>query len=872
MSAHSLAPGVWVMTLVGIACLASGIAAAGDAAWIAKIRADHPRLFFNKDTWPAVRANALGVEKEWYARIKGEIDRDADRDLKASALAARDRGQVAARAAFLYRVTGQRSYLELARRYLASSVEYYEQCYANKKAVDWYSTSRVHAALAWDWLYDDLDAAWRREIMERLVDNIHKVITARPAIYRENLSGYSTGFYGVRNALWFIGCAAHGTDVRPDRVREWLVWGHDENLKMLEHRKRACGDDGGSASPTLGYAFGAYPWAEQNFFYTWKSATGEDIAPSWPHSAWLANYVDWNWIASPDGDPYEFGYGDTPHTSNRLTVYYLYTHMANVRHLFGAPFPEAAALASRLQQRLPERRRRYDRSWFVYPFLWTHPRGVVKAPREKAELHARYFEEMGQLFMRSGREANDTYCLFTCGGSLRQHRHFDALNFVIYKHGHLALDTGTRWSQFKNGEHLANYYAQTVAHNCVLIHMPDEPPARYWGGGPAKSNYGGQNAQLGSVVEAFETNDLFTYVAGDATKCYSSRKCKLATRQLVFVMPDHFVVFDRVTTTRPEYRACWLIHPGGEPRVDGAAFRSEHLDGAMYCRTLFPREPKLDVVGGSGNEFRTGSVNWKLDTGSGNNRLGAAALDMIGRWRVEVSSSTSRAENAFLHVIEVGPKSMRAAAECELVQCAGALGVKFRAGRTHCELVFATAGPPSGHISLEGNARVDRQLARNVLDQSGTAEGEKVARTSTSAARRTPTARRTPAPATPTPMAGAVAEFDTMLLARIAARLEAGAKVEVYLSSFRQRARVTSVDGRALNMTVRGTATKMDIGRFKLNEKKALALQAVDDREPMSHAITAFYALASGDGTTADEHMRRAGEYAELVRGFFVRE
>jgi hypothetical protein len=35
--------------------------------------------------------------------------------------------------------------------------------------------------------------------------------------------------------------------------------------------------------------FGAYPWSEQNFFYTWLSATGENIAPDWPHGAWLAN-------------------------------------------------------------------------------------------------------------------------------------------------------------------------------------------------------------------------------------------------------------------------------------------------------------------------------------------------------------------------------------------------------------------------------------------------------------------------------------------------------------------------------------------------------------------------------------------------------
>jgi hypothetical protein len=206
--------------------------------------------------------------------------------------------------------------------------------------------------MAWDWLYSDLSDAERHQYMSRLVQVLQKVYTAKPRIYRENISGYNTGFYGAPNCKWFIGCTAYGTGIEEELVSEWLVWGYNENVKMLEHRKKACGDDGGSASPTLGYAFGAYPWAEQNFFYTWLSATGENIAPDWPHSAWLANYVIWNWIET-GGQPLEFGYGDTPHTHNRLSSGQLYTHMANIRHLYGQTLPEAAALARHLQDALP---------------------------------------------------------------------------------------------------------------------------------------------------------------------------------------------------------------------------------------------------------------------------------------------------------------------------------------------------------------------------------------------------------------------------------------------------------------------------------------------------------------------------------------
>ena len=32
---------------------------AGDDAWLAKVRRDYPRMFFNADTWPAIKTHTL---------------------------------------------------------------------------------------------------------------------------------------------------------------------------------------------------------------------------------------------------------------------------------------------------------------------------------------------------------------------------------------------------------------------------------------------------------------------------------------------------------------------------------------------------------------------------------------------------------------------------------------------------------------------------------------------------------------------------------------------------------------------------------------------------------------------------------------------
>ncbi|MFO7904573.1 MAG: heparinase II/III domain-containing protein [Planctomycetota bacterium] len=684
--------------LAGVVTLVAASRARADSLpdWTTQIRGDHPRLFFNADTWPAVRDRALDEEKAWYESVQSRVDRLASELEGVEKPEARDLGPEAARSAFVFLMTEEPKYLDLAKKCLDTSLRYYDECFEQKKSVNWYSTSRVHAVMAWDWLYNHMTEAERRDTMSRLVTAIDRVLKARPPIHRENMSGYDTGFYGVKNCLWFIGCTAFGTGIETERVNEWLVWGHDENLKMLRHREKACGEAGGGASPTLGYVFGAYPWAEQNYFYTWLSSTGENIAPQWPHSAWLARYVIWNWIEA-DPVPLEFGYGDTPHTTNRLPTGQLYTHMAHIRHLHGQSLPEAAALARHVQEKLPKQS--YSRSWFIYPFLLTNLENSPPAASPDDLPSAFHFESMGQVFMRSGMGPDDTYCLFTCGGILRQHRHYDALNFVIYHRGHLALDSGTRYREFDNGEHLANYFAQTVAHNCVLVHQPGEPPAPYWGG-TVEGNHGGQHKQLGSMLKAFEVHDDHVYVAGDATPCYQHgvvqrdnkpnlpEKCLLVTRQLVFLKPDRFIVFDRVTTTDPEYDKDWLLHTAHEPVVDGDTFRADHREGRLFCRTLLPERASIRTVGGPGKRFWAAGKNWTIvDKG-----LTPKNKAMMGQWRIEVSPPTAQREDCFLHVIQVGSQERKDMGDVELVKEAGRRGVRLLHGERPLRITFDTTG------------------------------------------------------------------------------------------------------------------------------------------------------------------------------------
>jgi heparin/heparan-sulfate lyase len=679
--------------------------------WKSRIRKEHPRLFFNRDTWPAVKALSLNQEAAIFESMKGRVDR-----LAASDIGPNDYGTQAAEAAFLFLVTGEDRYRDLAVRLLTTSVAFYTRCYAEKKTVNWYAFSRINAWAAYDWLFNHLPPRERARLGAEFLVAVRDVqpTRSRKAFERENWGGTNSGFYSTPSLPWYAGLATRGDGIEDELAETMLTEGHGLFVQVLEHRRKAASDDGGSASGSLNYCLAAYPWAEFNFFHTFQSATGIDIARDWPYVAYLPAYIFWNWLPGAR----EFGYGDAYHTTNRIAVEGLNLHLSQTIHFYAASQPECSSFAKWLLARTPKE----ERSAFPFArFLLTAMPDVKPvAEPEKKMPAARHFVEMGQTFLRSGSGPEDTYALFTAGGVLTQHKHFDHNNFVIYRKGFLALDTGSRPEP---GQHLTHYYCRTVAHNCVLIHMPGEQMPRYWGG-PAPDeepapvpNDGGQRTALGSKVVAFETHPEYSYVAGDATPCYHEGKCRLALRQFVFLPPNHFVVFDRVTSADPGFRKTWLLHTAEEPRIAGNVFSAVHEEGKVLCRTVLPAKAEIEKVGGPGRQFWSDGRNWPLPKGW---RV-SDDHPLLGQWRVEVTPRQASREDLFLHLIEAGDAGLERMADSELVRRSGRVGLRFRNGDASCEVLFATEGEVSGHITLmrAGRRVLERDLTREVARQSG---------------------------------------------------------------------------------------------------------------------------------------------------------
>ena len=262
--------------------VAGGLLAQSD--WKSSIRGDHPRLFFNKNTWPAVKARALGEEAALLAAMRTRVEQRASEPLES-----RDYGVEAAEAAFVFLVSGDANHRDLARNLLARSIEFYNECYRQKKTVNWYTFSRINAWAAYDWLFEHLAPADRARLGSEFLTAVRDVqpTKARRAFDRENWGSYSSGFYSTPSLLWYSGLATYKEGINDELAERHLTEGYEQFMKLLAFRRNAAADDGGSASGALNYCLAAYPWAEFNFFHTYESATGKDIAREWPYVAYL---------------------------------------------------------------------------------------------------------------------------------------------------------------------------------------------------------------------------------------------------------------------------------------------------------------------------------------------------------------------------------------------------------------------------------------------------------------------------------------------------------------------------------------------------------------------------------------------------------
>ena len=663
----------------------------GTVCPVYSVRAGHPRLFVTKEDIPNIKSAAKTSARNTYWQTKEDVDNLLHGSISfpnPTAENGTENGWVISKVsqvAMLYLITGKKEYLDYTKKFLQKIIEYYRIRIDNNLNADWYVFPQISTLCAYDWIYDALTQDEREKIGKPLYQVMMDIAWhgegLRPQRIRENTGGYNTGFYGTDALPWYIAITFYNDGIDDARCEKMFQKGLQLNMKMTQFRSELIGKNGGGSTGCVGYALGAYPVADFNFIRSYRAATGIDMSQKLNYVLGYLNFIDWNRLPGNR----EFGFGDSYHYDCLLPEKEINYHLREIATLYGSS-PNVQRLLGLFNKK------NYTERLPFMPFLQKYPQGTPGA--SSSGKGAMYFDGTGEVIMRSGTGADDTYALFVSGGRTSYHKHFDNNHFTIYKKGYRALDTGTRPEP---GWHLSHYYARTVAHNCVTIRMPDERMPGYWGGGASTEskfepipNDGGQSSTLGSVLKEMRTTDDYVYLASDATKSYNSKKASLVVREFIYFYPDLFVVFDRVTATDKNYPKTWLIHTINEPAMKSDREFSETSDGGkMICRTLYPANAMLTKIGGSGKDFWSDGRNWPLPKLTPqeygyNMNLPPVNHPQLGHWRMEVSPQTASKEDLFMHIIQVGDKNLSDLPDTETFETATQIGVKFAyLGKNH---------------------------------------------------------------------------------------------------------------------------------------------------------------------------------------------
>ena len=694
-----------LLSLFLISATASAQLKAGDYEWLGSIRTDHPRMFFTADDVSQIVSNSMLFDVRTFNGMQKRIDRVINKgvvfkdELKGNNPNAQY-GYRCAESAMLWVITHDARYLDFAKSLLGKMIDYYELRTSNNMHISAQAFTIIATLCAYDWIYNDLTEAERTELGKRLYKATYDIAwhgkDVRPKRPRENTSDYKSSFNGSAVLPWYVGLAFYGEGIDDEACEQMLRNGYDLHQKMTVHRAKMLGKNGGLNSGTIGNGFDTYPCAEYNLIYTFRSAMGIDIAPQMQYMLGYMRYMDWSRLPNNK----EFGIGDSAHSDNSLPRNFS-AHIQEMANIFIKSNPDKFNWFAGLLARYNNPNSRTPGLTFTsllhrYHFESDEVDSVADANNKQSI----YFDNIGQIIMRSGVGDKDTYAVFLTERKNRNRQHYDLNNFIIYKNGYRVLDSGARPSP---GLHTPYYYCRTVAHNCVTITMPNEQLPKGWGKAAPNEeaeasipNDGGQRNNHGGKLLAYKESADYVYIASDATNCYHSNKANRVVREFVWIKPDIFVIYDRVESDKAEYPKRWLYHTASKPEMSGKTEFSEVSQGGKsICRTILPKKSVVELVGGEGKQFWSDGKNWAIPEFKKDDPLYKRNRNtprnnhpLVGQWRVEVSPKKSATSDHFLHIVQVGDESLRALPQTECKDGKDVAILDFDYGDKHYSLSF----------------------------------------------------------------------------------------------------------------------------------------------------------------------------------------
>jgi hypothetical protein len=611
---------------------------AGGAAWpgaasAQTVVAGHPRLYLRPADLPALRTRVTQAPASTYynqmrSRMDGASARHTNDEVSAFELES---------LALLHLINGGTTYRD---KILAG---WRRSSYSPGQITHWNLPYQVMAhSLALDYLWNELSAGQRAEfaaVIVAMTDDLynyspHNQSGANP------MSDYSNQLYYHLGSLAFAGGVLAGEGLNDARAAFYM----SEAAMLLgsSHMLPAMNQEAGGDADmnrTTGFT-GNGGWGEDmghldmthplfgRMLEAWRTSTGENLFPRVNGLAKWANYVTYlrrpNGFMSPKGNG---SYTSRPPDKGTGTLGCLVS--ARYADPLGI-YIKNAAYTSTTNYGFHQ----------LGAVLWCN--GSLPPVDLSALAKTMHFQGQGEVVMRSGFGAQDTWVYLRSGPIYNGHQHDDQGNLLVDAYG------GELLVEMNGGD----VHHETIFHNSIRVNGQDQTP---YGNNAVQhaTAIAGTPHERGKVT-AVQATAQYTYVATDFGSAYpdaavAAPKAGKVTREVVTILPDVIVVRDRVTAAGAldvNFHA-WA----GAGAIDGT--------GRGYT-----------ITRGSGRAF----VSALLPASAAVTRTTQEATDLF---TTRATGSASAATD-FVHVISLAPSSSSYVPVVSAINTASEVGATVR--------------------------------------------------------------------------------------------------------------------------------------------------------------------------------------------------
>ena len=202
---------------------------------------------------------------------------------------------------------------------------------------------------------------------------------------------------------------------------------------------------------------------------------------------------------------------------------------------------------------------------------------------------------LNQVFSRTGWTPEASWFTYQLAWESIDHQHGDANTFALYRKGEWLTKERVGYGyNFDNSDQ----HNTLAVENDKPYHPDDERRGSYW--------RRGSQWVLGTAADprliAKSLQDDFVYVFGDATGVYNSTyegidDVKHVSRSLVWMKPDHIVVYDRAETGNPDHFKRFWLQIERPAKVEGMLATATTSRGQqLFVRTLLPEGARIQAI------------------------------------------------------------------------------------------------------------------------------------------------------------------------------------------------------------------------------------------------------------------------------------